>query len=78
MSRVFRGIEFLDHTGAEAVLRLRAPRSSNDFDAYWKFHEQQEYERHRASRYADHRVPETRPVHGLLIPAQPSRHPENR
>src|SRR2546422_3277688 len=26
-------------TGAEAVLRLRALRSSNDFDAYWKFHE---------------------------------------
>ena len=29
-------------TGAEAVLRLRALRSSNDFDAYWEFHEQQE------------------------------------
>jgi hypothetical protein len=49
-------------TGAEAVLRLRALRSSNDFDAYWKFHEQQEYERHHASRYADHRVPETVPL----------------
>jgi hypothetical protein len=48
-------------TGAEAVLRLRALRSSNDFDAYWKFHEQQEYQRHHASRYADHRVPETAP-----------------
>jgi hypothetical protein len=48
-------------TGAEAVLRLRALRSSNDFDAYWKFHEQQEYERHHASRYAGHRVPETVP-----------------
>ena len=48
-------------TGAEAVLRLRALRSSDDFDAYWKFHEQQEYERHHASRYADHRVPETVP-----------------
>lgn len=47
-------------TGAE-VLRLRALRSSNDFDAYWKFHEQQEYERHHASHYADHRVPETVP-----------------
>ena len=32
-------------TGAEAVLRLRALRSSDDFDAYWEFHEQQEYER---------------------------------
>ena len=48
-------------TGAEAVLRLRALRSSHDFDAYWKFHEQQEYERHHASHYADHRVPETVP-----------------
>jgi hypothetical protein len=48
-------------TGAEAVLRLRALRSSDDFDAYWKFHEQQEYERHHASRYAGHRVPETVP-----------------
>jgi hypothetical protein len=48
-------------TGAEAVLRLRALRSSNDFDAYWKFHEQQEYERHHASHYADHHVPETVP-----------------
>ena len=49
------------HTAVEAVLRLRALRSSNDFDAYWKFHEQQEYEPHHASRYADHRVPETVP-----------------
>jgi hypothetical protein len=48
-------------TGAEAVLRLRALRSSNDFDAYWKFHEQQEYERHHASHYADRRVPDTVP-----------------
>ena len=48
-------------SGAEAVLRLRALRSSNDFDAYWKFHEEQEYQRHHASRYADHRVPETAP-----------------
>ena len=48
-------------TGGEAVLRLRALRSSNDFDAYWKFHEQQEYQRHHASRHADHRVPEIVP-----------------
>ena len=48
-------------SGAEAVLRLRALRSSGDFDAYWTFHEQQEYERHHASRYADHRVPEIVP-----------------
>ena len=44
-------------SGAEAVLRLRALRSSYDFDAYWKFHEEQEYTRNRASHYADHSVP---------------------
>jgi hypothetical protein len=44
-------------SGAEAVLRLRALRSSNDFDAYWQFHEKQEYERNHASHYADHHVP---------------------
>jgi hypothetical protein len=48
-------------TGAEAVLRLRALRSSNDFESYWQFHEQQEYERNHASHYADHRVPEIVP-----------------
>ncbi len=58
-------------TGAEAVLRLRALRSSNDFDAYWEFHEQQEYERHHASHYADHRVPIVVLPAALL--SQPSR-----
>ena len=58
-------------TGAEAVLRLRALRCSDDFDAYWKFHEQKEYERHHASRYADHRVPETVP--STACSSRPSR-----
>ena len=57
--------------GAEAVLRLRALRASDDFDAYWKFHEQQEYERNHASHYADHHVPEIVSSRGLL--SQPSR-----
>lgn len=39
--------------GAEAVLRLRALRSSHDFDAYWRFHEAQEHQRNHASRYAN-------------------------
>lgn len=39
--------------GAEAVLRLRAVRSSGDFEAYWRFHLQQEYLRHHAALYAD-------------------------
>jgi hypothetical protein len=58
-------------SGAEAVLRLRALRASDDFDAYWQFHEQQEYERNHASHYADHRVPETVPSAVFL--SQPSR-----
>jgi hypothetical protein len=39
--------------GAEAVLRLRALRSSHDFDAYWRFHEAQEHQRNHASHYAN-------------------------
>jgi len=44
-------------TGAEAVLRLRALRSSNDFDEYWRFHEKKEYERNHRSLYAGGIVP---------------------
>jgi hypothetical protein len=58
-------------TGAEAVLRLRALRSSDDFDSYWEFHEQQEYERNHASHYADRCAPETVPSVTFL--SQPSR-----
>jgi hypothetical protein len=52
--------------GAEAVLRLRALRSSEDFDDYWGFHEIRQYERNHAARYADQQVPATVP------PKQPS------
>ncbi len=38
--------------GAEAVLRLRAVRSSGDFEGYWRFHLHREYLRHHAARYA--------------------------
>lgn len=38
--------------GAEAVLRLRALRSSGDFDDYWQFHEAQEAQRNHASLFA--------------------------
>lgn len=58
-------------SSADAVLRLRALRSSDDFDAYWKFHEQQEHKRNHASHYADQHVP------NVVLPAvhlsQPSR-----
>lgn len=46
-------------TGAEAVLRLRALRSSHDFDEYWTFHEAKEYERNHRSLYANDIVPPT-------------------
>jgi len=46
-------------SGAEAVLRLRALRSSNDFDEYWDFHETCEYKRNHQNRFADGIVPPT-------------------
>ena len=45
--------------GAEAVLRLRALRSSHDFDEYWLFHEAKEYERNHRGLYANGIVPPT-------------------
>lgn len=42
--------------GAEAVLRLRALRSSGDFNAYWDYHVAQEYQRNHVARYADGNV----------------------
>lgn len=38
--------------GAEAVLKLRALRTSGDFDEYWEFHKRQEYKRNHESCYA--------------------------
>jgi hypothetical protein len=46
--------------GAEAVLRLRSVRSSGDFEEYWAFHEQQEWQRNHAERYANGQVPPMR------------------
>jgi hypothetical protein len=43
--------------GAEAVLRLRSLRASQDFDAYWEFHLAQEYQREHAARYLNGQVP---------------------
>lgn len=51
--------------GAEAVLRLRALRSSADFDDYWRFHEAQEYQRNHAALYAAGKVPSTRQPQAL-------------
>lgn len=45
----------------EAVLRLRALRSSRDFDEYWHFHEACEHERTHRARYQDGDVPSVHP-----------------
>ena len=45
-------------TGAEAILRLRALKSSGDFDEYWRFHEAQEKKRNHTARYKDGIIPE--------------------
>jgi len=37
--------------GAESILRLRALRSSGDFDEYWLFHQRREYERNHRPLY---------------------------
>jgi hypothetical protein len=44
--------------GAEAVLRLRALRASQDFDAYWAYHLEQENRRNHRRLYADDTPPE--------------------
>ncbi len=48
-------------TGAEAILRLRALRTSGDFDDYWQFHLVQEHDRVHSSRYAGGEVPNPLP-----------------
>ena len=47
--------------GAEAVLKLRALRTSDDWDAYWQFHCRAEYLRNHASRYQGGAVPSPLP-----------------
>lgn len=51
--------------GGEAVLKLRALYLNGDFDAYWQFHEQQEYQRNHQAKFAE--IPKARP-HLRLIP----------
>ncbi|MFE4872053.1 hypothetical protein [Streptomyces sp. NPDC056682] len=43
----------LDLITAEAVLKLRALRSKGHFDAYWTWHEQEEFTRNHQARYCD-------------------------
>ncbi len=42
--------------GAEAVLRMRALRSSGDFAPYWDYHAEQEYQRNHVASYEDGNV----------------------
>ena len=39
--------------GGEAVLKLRALVINGDFDAYWDFHEQQEYQRNHRAKFSE-------------------------
>ena len=43
--------------GAEDVLKLRAVRCNDDFDAYWRFHLDREQQRVHESRYANGAIP---------------------
>jgi hypothetical protein len=53
--------------GADAVLRLRALRSSGDFDDYWEYHIRREHFRNHLSRYANGTVrPQKQPVLKLI------------
>ena len=48
--------------GAEAVLRLRALRTSGDFDDYWAFHLEREHQRNHLRSYADGQPPSPLPA----------------
>ena len=43
--------------GAEAVLELRAVRTNDDFDQYWKFHLDKERHRIHETRYTHQTIP---------------------
>jgi hypothetical protein len=45
-------------TGAEAVLKLRAIKANGDFDAYWRYHLDQERHHIHKARYHDHIIPQ--------------------
>jgi hypothetical protein len=45
---------------AEAVLQIRALRTSGDFEAYWRFHESMEQRRNHCAAYFGREIPTTR------------------
>ena len=54
--------------GGEAVLKLRALYINGDFDAYWKFHENQEYQRNHQTKFSE--MPKARPHLQLISGGQ--------
>jgi hypothetical protein len=54
--------------GAEAVLRLRALRTSGDLAGYWAFHLERELQRNHLCLYADHQPPNPLPPPSLTKP----------
>src|SRR5207247_4542818 len=50
--------------GGEAVLKLRALVINGDLDAYWDFHEQQEYQRNHRTKFSE--MPTARPTLQLI------------
>jgi hypothetical protein len=44
-------------TSAEAILKLRALHSNNDFDAYWQYHLDREHHRIHQTRYLNSHIP---------------------
>jgi hypothetical protein len=50
--------------GGEAVLKLRALYINDDFDAYWEFHENQEYQRNHQAKFSE--MPKVSPPLQLL------------
>lgn len=59
--------------GAEAVLRLRALKSSSDLDAYWSFHFDREHDRLHKSRFQHNLIPATLPAQVALPEPLPFR-----
>lgn len=47
--------------GADAILRLRSLRASHDWEAYWRYHEQQEQARNHGAKYANGERPTLEP-----------------
>ena len=43
--------------GAQAILKLRALRSNDDWDSYWTFHVNQQRHQTHETRYLDHALP---------------------